>query len=116
MPNQQPPSDAVMCKVIAKQFNEQVNFLVFSGDEFQVFPEPGVAGEVYADPRTDTDAALELLCWICFNGEGSFAATAVIAFFSEWLNGEYTSGQPLRTAACNLAAKVLGVDEGGDSE
>lgn len=114
-----PPSDAAMGKVVEKW--KGWDFL--SGDDPNIvrfeygrytYRTPGgfMIADTVADPRTDPDAALELLHWLVIEEVHG-------PIYPQMSGGYYvgtshdirsTSGQPFRTAVCWLAVDVLGVE------
>lgn len=123
------PSDELIAKLVAKWMNwsrgcvpvkpglareKVVSFMEGSGD-----PRDECLGAI-ADPRTDTDAALELLRWVEMNAPLRCEIDEVYADGTWWKyqHADGTSdsivipisGQPFRTSVCWLAVDVLGVE------
>ena len=123
----QPPSNELMCKVVAK----------WKGWEFDQIEHTTPNGihrfwdnetnEFQSDPRTDTDAALELRTDIMdtldrknqsddFYIEEGGHGWSVVRYDGDGDPRDYThdyfpiSGEPFRTAVCWLAVDVLGVE------
>lgn len=118
---QQRPSDEVTAGVVAKQHS-------LAGDDPLTYGSGlfhyDYYNDVYADPRNDTDAALELLWSVMDSEQMSHIGGECMQPFlqGKWSLGsdvyrewkQYTtipaSGQPFRYAVVHLAAKVLGVE------
>ena len=110
-----PPTDEVMCKIVAKQYRwVRCSMNSDANNPVIVKREPCDGIKVVSDPRTDPDAADELLHWVVQNH-----AMCVLKSPDGWnlcdLVGGFIvlipiSGEPKRTAICNLAASVLGVE------
>jgi hypothetical protein len=115
-----PPSDKLMGKVVAKWagHDESTHF-----DNGMFYYEPHKYLEcvefICKDPRSDTDAALELLCEICERQWWIIESTEDRGW--EILPVDFDSndqvkaaipisGQPFRTAVCWLAVDVMGVE------
>lgn len=121
------PPDELMCKVVAKwkgwgeAFYEENDYP--DPDAFVQDPEWYLNEEYKGtypgqpDPRSDTDAALELLHWLV-NQSPYGRLDCVIAGWHLSMADENdtrehipTSGEPFCCAVCWLARDVLGVDD-----
>lgn len=112
------PSDDVTGKVVARQLglkgadaNLTVGWCNKAGDSWLEDPE----GREYADPRDDTDAALELLRHIeCTASNLRIDEVHEDSTFYKWDEGSISipvSGEPFRYAVVHLAARVWGIQE-----
>lgn len=116
-----PPSDAAMGKVVAEWMGWDDFIGSENGGLFGHDPKEPYETAWVADPRTNTDAALELLGWLMdemerLDGNSRY----LIKRDAEWQLHEHSpiymdhiipiSGEPFRTAICWLAVDVLGVE------
>lgn len=120
-PTNERPSDEVTTKVVAKWKDMHPVVLGTHGDLKGVFhnQERYLPTQV-ADPRTDTNAALELLWFVMderlsavlfldyLNDKGQEPAWHVTGMHRSWLLP--ASGEPFRHAVVRLAAQCLGVE------
>jgi hypothetical protein len=135
-----PPSDEIMGKVVAKwkgwdfihllnhedcdgkYWDDDIVYGPYSCPLFHQYKKDAahdLTGFVF-DPRVDTDAALELLGWLCDEMERQDGNSRyIIKRDNEWQVHEHSpiycdhivplSGEPFRRTVCWLAADVLGV-------
>lgn len=125
----QPPSDELMGKVVAKwkgwRHGSKYHPDGPRGSFFTniVGPEH-IAHPLVVDPRTDTNAALDLLGYLM--GYHKACDEPIISFDTEWQIHDFaccdgvlghpvreipTSGEPFCIAVCWLAVDVLGVED-----
>ena len=107
-----PPSDEVMCKVIAEMMGwSRCDYSAPFEDEPSAVGLFALGQDIQRDPRHDTDAALKLLHHILTITKSGFLTTTYCWCISTWNTYKEfpISGEPFRTAVCNLAVEVLGV-------
>lgn len=110
----QPPSDELMCKVVTKWKGWDGTYFASSPQQFVADPMPAFHPILVNDPRTNTDAANDLLGWL-YDEHGTLTRSEGrqwhwYAWGSDVKATFPNSGQPFRTAVCWIAVDALGVE------